>query len=86
MKFIPPLGRIQQVGAPETAAKSVALCFTFGYGLQGLRHKFVCHNRQHPHGTTSAKGQPRYEFLNAVYTTLINHEQSANHTALIRFD
>jgi len=44
MKFIPPLGRIQQVGAPETAAKSVALCFTFGYELQGLRHKFVCHN------------------------------------------
>jgi len=31
IKFILPLGEIQQAGAPETAAKSVSPCFTFGY-------------------------------------------------------
>jgi len=30
IKFIPPLGEIQQAGAPETPAKSVTPCFTFG--------------------------------------------------------
>jgi len=30
MKFTSPLGGIQQVGAPETAAKSVTPCLTVG--------------------------------------------------------
>jgi len=30
MKFASPLGGIQQAGAPETPAKYVAPCFTFG--------------------------------------------------------
>jgi len=30
MKFASPLGGIQQAGAPDTAAKSVTPCFTFG--------------------------------------------------------
>jgi len=30
MKFTSPLGDIQQAGAPETVAKSVTPCFTFG--------------------------------------------------------
>jgi len=30
MKFTSPLDGIQQAGAPETAAKSVTPCFTFG--------------------------------------------------------
>jgi len=31
MKFTSPLGGLQQAGAPETAAKSVTPCFTFGW-------------------------------------------------------
>jgi len=30
MKFASPSAGIQQAGAPETAAKSVTPCFTFG--------------------------------------------------------
>jgi len=30
MKFASPLGAIQQAGAPETAAKNVTPCVTFG--------------------------------------------------------
>jgi len=30
MKFIPPLGGIQQADAPEIAAKGVTPCFAFG--------------------------------------------------------
>jgi len=30
MTFASPLGDIQQAGVPETAAKSVTPCFTFG--------------------------------------------------------
>jgi len=30
MKFISPSGGIQQIGAPETAAKTVTSCFGFG--------------------------------------------------------
>jgi len=34
MKFTSPSGGIQQAGEPETAAKSVTHCFTFGFGYK----------------------------------------------------
>jgi len=49
MKFTSPLGVIQQAGAPETAAKSVTPCFTFGW-LQARIYKFVFHYHQLSHG------------------------------------
>jgi len=41
---------IQQAGEPETAAKGVNPCFTFGYWLQARIYKSVFHHHQLPHG------------------------------------
>jgi len=48
MKHISPLGEIQQTGASERAAKSVAPCFAFGYWLQALGDTFVFHYQKLP--------------------------------------
>ena len=44
MKFISPLGGIQQTGASETAARGVVL-FAFCQLLQALRYTNVLHDR-----------------------------------------
>jgi len=43
MKCASPIGGIQQAGAPETAAKSVAPYFTFGWWLQAPVYKSLLH-------------------------------------------
>jgi len=70
MKFASPLGDIQQAGAPETVAKSVTPCFTFGWWLQALRYKFAFHYHQLAHGAyTSCKCQIWHEFSN-IYNAI----------------
>ena len=89
MKFAPPLGGMQQVGATETVAKSAIFCFYFRLVVRSSQIQVSILSSLT--STRSLNLRQRsvmiWIFHHSSYTQhFINHGQLVNHTALIRFD